>query len=521
MLNYILKHFPRSLKASLLSGAMLFGFSGCSDGANHKKITDVFSTDSTAIADIVPRTDESKDFYDTCLLQTWLPDRDKDGFPDKSGNIFSCAKPEDGNYILIEDNVGGIVWDCLDDPSLDQFAFYINPAAAEICDEKDNNCNGVTDENLEEKVVCDGSQREGLCSLIKERFCLSGEYTSWGPCRELLKTEEYCDDIDNDCDGLTDEDFHLGEKCSVGSGNCFAEGVLACADQNSTYCDVSEIPISEEICDGIDNDCDGLVDNGLVRPCETVCGPGEEVCKNGRWTVCNGPLPQEEICNGIDDDCDGTADIIYKPEECQQYDIIFLIDNSGSMDQSDPLDLRYSGISKLIEESWDSNDLGTVVPFADDSQIMGPFTSDKVVLNGYLTDAKTAPVGDQTLIGKGLDAAIEEFKDNGHGRTVFLFSDGVDSSAIDLPTSYLNGQLQLNKVDLCVVLFSDVVGGYLSEILKNDTGGVIPVSSTGSLEMALSYLVQSYLGLKCGDVNVCDQEGNLVPLSGKCGVLLK
>jgi len=66
--------------------------------------------------------------------------------------------------------------------------------------------------------------------------------------------------------------------------------------------------IAEEICDGLDNDCDGRIDEELVRACRTACGPGEEVCLNGQWAACDGPQPQGEECNGEDDDCDGRAD---------------------------------------------------------------------------------------------------------------------------------------------------------------------------------------------------------------------
>lgn len=66
--------------------------------------------------------------------------------------------------------------------------------------------------------------------------------------------------------------------------------------------------VTEEICDGIDNDCDSLIDEDLRRECSTSCGTGEEECYAGRWIGCNAPLPSPETCNGLDDDCDGTVD---------------------------------------------------------------------------------------------------------------------------------------------------------------------------------------------------------------------
>ena len=66
--------------------------------------------------------------------------------------------------------------------------------------------------------------------------------------------------------------------------------------------------IGEELCDGQDNDCDGAIDEGLTRACDSACGPGEEVCFNGAWGQCDVPDARPESCNGRDDDCDGETD---------------------------------------------------------------------------------------------------------------------------------------------------------------------------------------------------------------------
>ena len=50
-------------------------------------------------------------------------------------------------------------------------------------------------------------------------------------------------------------------------------------------------------------------EDGSMKPCDTDCGLGEQLCENGVWTACVGPEPQAEIClNGVDDDCDQQVD---------------------------------------------------------------------------------------------------------------------------------------------------------------------------------------------------------------------
>jgi hypothetical protein len=79
------------------------------------------------------------------------------------------------------------------------------------------------------------------------------------------------------------------------------------------YCDKGHfkytecVPCEEEICDGTDNNCDGIIDNIEPAQCPTMCGFGEVVCVDGE-EVCEEPNPQEEICDGYDNDCDGEID---------------------------------------------------------------------------------------------------------------------------------------------------------------------------------------------------------------------
>ncbi len=263
-----------------------------------------------------------------CTVSTYYQDNDEDTYGNSAVTIMACAAPF--NYA----DIGG---DCDDGNAA------INPGATETCNGVDDDCDTQIDEGVLLTFYPDNDGDTYGNSAMSAQACSapSGYIATGGDCNDGNAAinpgaTETCNGVDDNCDTQIDESVLLtfypdndgdtyGDS-AMGSQACSApSGYIATGgDCNDTNPSIN--PAATETCNGMDDNCDTQVDEGvlltfyqdsdadtygnLLVPIQACSAPSGYVADN---TDCNDTNPAinpaaSETCNGVDDDCDGTTD---------------------------------------------------------------------------------------------------------------------------------------------------------------------------------------------------------------------
>ena len=317
---------------------------------------------------------------------TFYYDADSDGYGVSTFTSKACSVPS---------GFAATSGDCDDKDS------SINPGAAEVCDGDDNDCDGATDEGVTSTFYADSDgDGYGDPATIRSACAVpSGHVVNDDDCDDDAvavnpAATEVCNSIDDDCDGAIDgpDAADVSTFYADGDGDGFGDAgtsVEACAQpsghvSNSTDCDDDSsgtYPGADEYCDGADNDCDDVVDEEAVDSTVWYVDADEDGYGNPDEGGQDCTVPGDAVLNG--DDCDdaepdahpGREELPYDgvDNDCEGGDLTdvdgdgYDAEYVGGLDCDDGDASAYPGASDDPSDGVDSDCDGTVEKVGDDT----------------------------------------------------------------------------------------------------------------------------------------------------------
>lgn len=250
---------------------------------------------------------------------TFYRDADDDGYGNASATTVACSAP--AGYVT---RAG----DCDDSDA------GVNPDATETCNGDDDDCDGASDEGIGSTFYrdADGDSFGTTANAVQACSAPPGYVSRSGDCNDANAAinpaaTEVCNSADDDCDGLIDESGGGSTFYRDADGDGFgsmSNSVSACSPPpgyvaNSGDCNDANAAIrpgATELCNGIDDDCDGVADDGAAascpaRPnttapvctgggCSYVCAPGFADCDGNPLNGCEVNLNDNPSCTGAE-----------------------------------------------------------------------------------------------------------------------------------------------------------------------------------------------------------------------------
>jgi formylglycine-generating enzyme required for sulfatase activity len=392
--------------------------------------------------------DGAADEGDAIDTTTWYADADSDGYGAAGSTIEACTQPS-----------GYVGYDSATD--CDDSSAAIHPAALESCDAVDNDCDGAVDEDdaIDASTWFADADGDGHgASGTGELACTQPAHTvatdddcDDGDAQVYPSADEYCDSIDNDCDGTVDEDESLDASTWFADADGDGYGgststTTACSQPAGHYPDLDDCddaraaihPGVVEVCDDLDNDCDGDVDEDATDALTWYAdadgdGFGDPLTSTQACEAPSGYLADDTDCDDQDPDmhpatvetCEnGTVDVC--PDQSSDALAACM---SGIIDVVVDADVMFQGTASRtgseVSSAGDVNNDGfddlLIAAYADNQA--GSYSGSTYLLLGPVTGSPTPASADARIIGQRLDNAGQQLASgdmNGDGYSDIL-----------------------------------------------------------------------------------------------------